>query len=99
MRQYLPELAQGCGGLALTATRRFLVTEAPGEVFEPVTSGQLDLYEGRVVLARREGDAAVGRLWLRRDADGVVGAGLQPIAGAPLDDGADDLMLIGVAVW
>ncbi|MEV4656450.1 DEAD/DEAH box helicase [Micromonospora sp. NPDC049301] len=86
-------------GPALTATRRFLVTEAPGEVFEPVTSGQLDLYEGRVVLARRDGDAAVGRLWLRRDAHGVVGAGLQPIAGAPLDDGADDLMLIGVAVW
>ncbi|MEV1111262.1 DEAD/DEAH box helicase [Micromonospora sp. NPDC049751] len=85
-------------GPALGATRRFLVTEAPGEVFEPVASGQLDLYEGRVVLATRDGKAAVGRLWLRRDAYDVVGAGLQPIAGTPLDDGADELTLIGVAV-
>ena len=85
-------------GPALSATRRFLVTEAPGEVFEPVAPGQLDLYEGRVVLASRDGKAGVGRLWLRRDAHGVIGAGLQPIAGAPLDDGADDLTLIGVAV-
>jgi hypothetical protein len=83
---------------ALIATRRFLVTEAPGEVFEPVASGQLDLYEGRVVLASRDGKAGVGRLWLRRDAQGVIGTGLQPIAGAPLDDGADNLTLIGVAV-
>ncbi|TYB39726.1 DEAD/DEAH box helicase [Micromonospora sp. AP08] len=83
---------------ALTATRRFLVSEAPGEVFEPVASGQLDLYEGRVVLASRDGKAAVGRLWLRRDAHGIVGAGLQQIAGAPLDGEADGLTLIGVAV-
>ncbi|MEH0985437.1 DUF1998 domain-containing protein [Micromonospora sp. CPCC 205556] len=85
-------------GPALAAPRRFLVTEAPGEVFEPVASGQLDLYEGRVVLASRDGKAAVGRLWLRRDAHGIIGAGLQPMAGAPLDDGADELTLIGVAV-
>ncbi|WP_349876357.1 DEAD/DEAH box helicase [Micromonospora sp. HUAS YX12] len=83
---------------ALTATRRFLVSEAPGEVFEPVASGQLDLYEGRVVLASRDGKAAVGRLWLRRDAHGIVGAGLQQIAGAPLDGEADCLAVIGVAV-
>jgi hypothetical protein len=78
---------------ALTATRRFLVTEAPGEVFEPVASGQLDLYEGRVVLASRDGKATVGRLWLcrdARDAHGVIGAGLQPTAGPRLDDGADE---------
>ncbi|HEX5542249.1 MAG TPA: DEAD/DEAH box helicase [Micromonospora sp.] len=85
-------------GPAVAANRRFLVNEAPGEVFEPVASGQLDLYEGRIVLASREGKAGVGRLWLRRDAAGVIGAGLQVIAGAPLDDGADDLILIGVAV-
>ncbi|MFF0658952.1 DUF1998 domain-containing protein [Micromonospora tulbaghiae] len=83
---------------ALTATRRFLVSEAPGEVFEPVASGQLDLYEGRVVLASRDGKAAVGRLWLRRDAHGIVGAGLQQRAGAPLDGEADGLAVIGVAV-
>lgn len=83
---------------ALTAIRRFLVAEAPGEVFEPVASGQLDLYEGRVVLASRDGKSGIGRLWLRRDASGVTGAGLQAIAGAPLDDGADDLTLIAVAV-
>jgi hypothetical protein len=40
------------------------VSEAPGEAFEPVASGQLDIYEGRVVLAGRDGKAAVGRLWL-----------------------------------
>jgi ATP-dependent helicase YprA (DUF1998 family)/rubrerythrin len=85
-------------GPALTATRRFLVEEAPGEVFEPVSSGQLDLYEGRVVLARRDGEAAVGRLWLRRDTHGVIGAGLEPTAGPSLDDDADGLVLIGVAV-
>lgn len=85
-------------GPALAATRRFLVTDAPREVFEPVVPGQLDLYEGRVVLAKRDGQAAVGRLWLRRDAHGVIGAGLQPIAGPSLDDGADELILIGVAV-
>ncbi len=85
-------------GPARTATRRFLVTEAPGEVFEPVTSGQLDLYEGRVVLACRDGEAAVGRLWLRRDGQGVIGAGLQPTAGPSLENGADGFTLIGVAV-
>ncbi|SDT60812.1 DEAD/DEAH box helicase [Actinoplanes derwentensis] len=80
------------------STRRFLVTEAPGEVFESVVSGQLDLYEGRVILASRDGKAGVGRLWLRRDATGVIGAGLQPTAGDALDGGADNLRLLGVAV-
>jgi hypothetical protein len=65
---------------------------------EPVAPGQLDLYEGRVVLACRDGKAGVGRLWLRRDAAGVVSAGLQPTSGAPLADGAEDLILVGVAV-
>ncbi|MEO3777967.1 DEAD/DEAH box helicase [Micromonospora sp. B11E3] len=83
---------------ALAATRRFLVDEAPGEVFEPVVPGQLDLYEGRVVLAARGGKAGVGRLWLRRDGAGVIGAGLQAAAGAPLEDGPDELTLVGVAV-
>jgi len=63
-----------------------------------VVSGQLDLYEGRVILASRDGKAGVGRLWLRRDATGVIGAGLQPVAGDPLDGGADNLKLLGVAV-
>lgn len=79
-------------------TRRFLVTEASGEVFEPVVSGQLDLYEGRVVLARRDGKAAAGRLWLRRDDTAVISARLQPIAADPLDGGADGLTLLGMAV-
>ncbi|MBO4209123.1 DEAD/DEAH box helicase [Micromonospora echinofusca] len=83
---------------ARTATRRYLVTEAPGEVFEPVVAGQLDLYEGRIVLASRDGKAGVGRLWLRRDANGITGAGLQPTAGAPLDGEPDGLTLLGVAV-
>jgi ATP-dependent helicase YprA (DUF1998 family) len=93
LRVTLDDLAPARG-----ASRRFLVTEVPGEVFEPADSGQLDLYEGRVVVACRSGEAGVGRLWLHRDADGVKGAGLQPMSGAPLDGDAADLTLIGVAV-
>ncbi|WBB99736.1 DEAD/DEAH box helicase [Solwaraspora sp. WMMA2080] len=84
---------------AVDADRRFLIDDVPGEVFEPVTPGQLDLYEGRIVFARRAGAAAVGRLWLRRDGENgdIVGAGVEPLAGEPLD-GLDDLSLIGVAL-
>lgn len=39
----------------LKADRRFLLQEMPGEVFGPATAGQLDLYEGRVVQAHRDG--------------------------------------------
>jgi hypothetical protein len=56
--------------------RRFLLEEAPGEVFERVPSGQLDLYEGRVVLASVGSHVTVGRLWLSRDGDIVSGAGV-----------------------
>ncbi len=58
----------------LTIDRRFVVDEAPDEVFERVPAGQLDLYEGRVVLARQDGRATYGRLWLRRDGDTLTAA-------------------------
>lgn len=56
--------------------QRFLLAQAPGEVFERVPSGQLDLYEGRVVLANVDGQVTVGRLWLSRDGDIVSAAGV-----------------------
>jgi hypothetical protein len=56
--------------------RRFILEEAPGDVFERVPSGQLDLYEGRVVLATVGSQVTVGRLWLSHDGDVISGAGV-----------------------
>jgi hypothetical protein len=68
------------------------------EVFEPATAGQLDLYEGRVVLARRSGATAVGRLWLCRGEEGIATAGLQPINGDSLDGSPEGIHVLAVAV-
>lgn len=56
--------------------RRFLLHEAQDEVFERVPAGQLDLYEGRVVVAHIGGRTIVGRLWLSRDGAEISGAGV-----------------------
>jgi ATP-dependent helicase YprA (DUF1998 family) len=84
--------------LDLKPDRRFLLQETPGEVFEPATAGQLDLYEGRVVLAHRDGATAVGRLWLHRADEGIANAGLQPIKGESLDGDPDGIQVLAVAV-
>jgi hypothetical protein len=78
--------------------RRFLVAAAPGEVFQRVVAGQLDLYEGRLVLARCEGTTSIGRLWLRRDETGIVGVGLQPVEGQALRATPEAVEVLAVAV-
>jgi ATP-dependent helicase YprA (DUF1998 family) len=81
-----------------TLNRRFLVEEVPGEVLEPISTGQIDLYEGRVVLARCGGRPVVGRVWLRRDEAGIVEVGIQPSAGDAVHAAPGDVELFGVAV-
>lgn len=79
--------------------RRFLVEEAPGEVFERVPSGQLDLYEGRVVLARDGGKATIGRLWISRDSDDIInGAGVCTTSTAGNTEGGFDLEVLAISV-
>ncbi|MBN1173402.1 MAG: hypothetical protein JXA67_14620 [Micromonosporaceae bacterium] len=78
--------------------RRFLVQEIRGEVFEPATTGQLDLYEGRVVLALHQGSVVTGRLWLRRDAAGTEEAKICRVEGEPVEAFPADLRLLGAAV-
>ena len=83
----------------LTSDRRFLVEDVPGEVFEPSPPGQLDLYEGRIVLARAQDQAMVGRLWLVREENEIVKATIQPLTAAPpADFPAEDLVVVAVAV-
>ncbi|GAA1569882.1 DEAD/DEAH box helicase [Dactylosporangium maewongense] len=81
-----------------TLSRRFLLEEMLDEVFEPVSTGQIDLYEGRIVLVRCAGKALVGRLWLRRDDAGITEVGVQPLTGDALHAPPADVELFGVAV-
>ncbi|MBN1174711.1 MAG: DUF1998 domain-containing protein [Micromonosporaceae bacterium] len=78
--------------------RRFLVREVPGEVFEPAAAGQLDLHEGRVMLARYGDSIVVGRLWLRRDEAGIDQVKVYPVKGDPLQLAPADLQPLGIAV-
>jgi hypothetical protein len=93
MRVTLPNLTS-----AVAPDRRFLIQEIPGEVFEPATAGQIDLYEGRIVLARCEGSAVVGRLWLQRDDSGIDQVKICPIGEQPVKANPADVQLLGVAV-
>ncbi|GAA1817286.1 DEAD/DEAH box helicase [Planosporangium flavigriseum] len=79
-------------------TTRFLVNEAPGEVFEPVANSHLDLYEGRIVAASCDGSIGVGRLWLRYDEAGIAEAGIHPMCGSSLQGPPDTIRVTAVAI-
>jgi hypothetical protein len=66
-RRSLAEL--GTGDLP---QRRFLLVEAPGEVFEPIPGGSFDMYEGRLVVIGQGDEATIHRLWLSRSAGEAV---------------------------
>ncbi len=76
--------------------RRFLLEEYPHEVFETVPAGQLDLYEGLIVLARQGTHPAVGRLWLSRE-DGVATGASLATASPANGDGTGRLEVLAVA--
>jgi len=67
------------------ASGRFLLDEAPGEVFEAVPSGQQDLYPGRVVLGRQAGETKIGRLHISTTEDGSLVIGIDDESGGDVD--------------
>ncbi|MFG3685435.1 Zn-binding domain-containing protein [Micromonospora sp. NPDC047740] len=77
---------------------RFLLNEAPSDVFEPVVNSHLDLYDGRVVIASVNGVAEVGRLWLRYDEAGIAEAAIHALNGRPVSGAADTNEVIAVSV-
>ncbi|MEH1053662.1 DEAD/DEAH box helicase [Micromonospora sp. CPCC 206171] len=77
---------------------RFLLDEAPGEVFEPVANNHLDLYDGRVVIASISGVPDVGRLWLRYDDAGIAEAGVHPLDREPQQAKAEAVEVMAVSV-
>ncbi len=64
---------------------RFLLDEAPGEVFEAVPSGQQDLYAGRVVLGKQAGETKIGRLHISTGEDGSLAIGIDDETGGEVE--------------
>ena len=77
--------------------QRFLLDEAPGEVFVRVPSGQLDLYEGCVVLGRVGSRAVVGRLWLARNGREISGAGVADTVAVSTPSGGLGLQVLAIS--
>lgn len=77
----------------------FRLAEAPGEVFEAVAPGQIDLWDGRVVLARdSRGTYVVGRLTLVREDREITEVIVSPPHGGSVHDDPARTMVVAVAV-
>ncbi|MBX6387881.1 MAG: DEAD/DEAH box helicase [Frankia sp.] len=78
---------------------QFRLVEAPGEVFEAVPPGQIDLWGGRIVLARDTTDSyAIGRLSLARDDLEITEVHITPLCGAPLEVDPAKTAVVAVAL-
>jgi superfamily II DNA or RNA helicase len=89
----LPEFALADVGATGAPGDRFLVVEAPTEVFERAQPGQVDLYEGRLCIVNAAGGPALGALVITES-----GYDISTPGGTVLHGDVDDLDLLAGAV-